>query len=688
MALETPRAKRRRRAPSEADFPSSPSRPALAVVPFENLSADPDQEYFVDGLTEDLITDLARLPSLLVIARTSCFSYKARPTKVQEIGRDLGVDYVLEGSVRRAGMRVRINVQLVDAASGHHIWADRFDRELGDVFALQDDVVRAVSASVDRTLDALASKGSAERPVPSVRPSAYDAYLRGRLAWNRRTAPDVRRAIELFEEAIRLDASSAQFHAALSQGLVLFDELSLGHPKENKSRALSAARRAVELDPTSAEAFTALGGSQVLAWDWAESRVSFDRAIALSPSAALPHHWRAHRDMAQGLVGEAVQGFERARQLDPLAAVTAVAAGFFGAFFAGEVSRARDLLDRAIELDASFVQARAFLALLLPFTGAAIEAETQATLAVEMEPESMLSRAALAFCLGRMGRTVEAERIVAAMEERALSDYVNPSLVALAHVGSARWDAALDWLERMVEVGAWTPFHLATAPMWDELRATARFREVAARMRVADRPVATWTPTISSSDRAFCREGEYWAVTYAEATCRVAHSRGMAYLAQLLAQPFRELAATFLESGHASVTGRPEDGIASDSNEDAGEMLDEQARHEYRTRIAELSTELEEAESCADTGRAELLRAQLEMLDQELRRAFGLGGRSRRAGSRAERARVNVTKAIRAAIARIRAVHPKLGDHLTRTVRTGMACAYHPDPSDRHDWRT
>lgn len=691
-------------AAGEPPAPPSPTACAVAVLPFDNVSGDPDQEYFADGMTEDLITELARLRGLVVIARHSCFVYKGKPTKVQDVGRDLGVSYVLEGSVRRAGSRVRINAQLIEAASGYHVWAERFDRELGDVFALQDDVVQAVASSVERTLGGVPARPADERAHATVNPLAYELYLRGRFAWNRRTTVDVRRAIELFEEAIRIDPGSAQFHAALAQAFTVSEENSVGSAREVARRALAVARRAVELDPDSADARTALGGCQaVMEWEFTAARANFERAIALSPSASLPHHWKAQIDMGVGRAEEALEGFARACQLDPLSPNAAVGFGFFGEFFAGNVERGRALLEEAVRLDESFMQAHACLGLLLAHAGDASGSLRHAERSRALADGAVLPQAALAYALGRAGRDAEADGLIEELERRSRSSYVTPALLAVAHAGRGRADRVLDWLERLVEVGAWTPFHLAAAPMWDAVRDSERFRAVAARMGVPqrlpgvpeslvgggaeqgrERPAPADTLPVHG---AFRKEGEFWTVEFAGRTARLGDSRGMGYLARLLERPFDEVRATWLETGDAGdAAGQIPGELATDAGDDAGELIDRRARDEYRRRAGELRAELEDAEACNDVGRAMRAREQLEMIEQELRRALGLGGRVRRAGSRAERARVNVTKAIRSAIGRIQVAHPALGAHLEAAVRTGTVCAYRPEPSRAPRW--
>jgi hypothetical protein len=325
------------------------------------------------------------------------------------------------------------------------------------------------------------------------------------------------------------------------------------------------------------------------------------------------------------------------------------------------------------------------------------EALRHAEAGIDAGDGSVLAQVASAYALARAGRETEADHVIEELEERARVGYVNPALLAVAHAGRGSSARVLDWLEQMVEMRAWSPMHLGAAPMWDDVRESERFRAVAARVRLpyrlpsratrADEAGVTRAAGDSSpSAGRFRQEGEYWTLEFAGATARVGDTRGMRYLARLLESPFQALRASWLESGPAPAPPGATEGLATDTDDDAGELLDRRSRDEYRAHVRELRAEIDDAATCNDLGRAERARAQLEAVERELRRAVGLGGRVRRAAARSERARVNVTKAIRAAIARIAASHPALGAHLEETVRTGTDCSYHPDPRRPTRW--
>ncbi len=267
---------------------------SIAVLPLDNLSGDPEQEYFADGMTEVLIASLARIGGLRVISRTSSMAYKNSDLTLPQIASELNVDAVVEGSVLRAGNRVRITTQLIRADSDEHLWSESYERGLEDVLALQSEVARAIAGEIELKLVSAHGLGG-ERPVD---PAAFEAYLKGRHHWNRRTGADLRKSIEYFETAIALDSDWALAHSGLAQAYVLlatFDPSA--RPRDSMPRARAAAERALELDDELAPAHTALAGvREFYDWDWEGAEAEFQRALELDPSYAIAHFWYAiHR---------------------------------------------------------------------------------------------------------------------------------------------------------------------------------------------------------------------------------------------------------------------------------------------------------------------------------------------------------------------------------------------------------
>jgi adenylate cyclase len=294
--------------------PPLPEQPSIAVLPFANLSGDPDQEYFADGMTDDLITDLAKLSGLLVIARNSAFVYKGRAVRVQDVGRELGVRHVLEGSVRKAGSRVRITAQLIEAASGHHLWAERYDGELADIFALQDEVTRKIVEALRVRLRP--GERAARERAPTRNPDAYDCLLRGRALSRMRTREAARRALELFERATQLDPAFALAWAELGQ--TRMNAWVLRYFEEgDRERAFEATRRAVELDPAEGLVHAVLANVLSMRGSHDEAVASARRAIAIDPGSA--RCWTVLGTVLNfdDQPEEALRALDWARRLDP-----------------------------------------------------------------------------------------------------------------------------------------------------------------------------------------------------------------------------------------------------------------------------------------------------------------------------------------------------------------------------------
>src|SRR5436190_874687 len=272
-------------APTAAPAPALPEKPSIAVLPFQNMSGDPEQEYFADGMTEDLITDLSKVSGLFVIARNSSFAYKGRSVKVQEIGRDLGVRFVLEGSVRKAGNRVRITAQLIDAASGGHLWAERFDRDLTDIFATQDEVVEKIVGALAVNLTHGEAKRLRRRGTASV--EAYETWLRARECLNRSTREGIAQARAMYHRAIELDPTYAVPHAGLAAtGVSNYVSDWTDDPAAELDQSERWARRALELDDAEPFAHMALGSVMLWRRDHDGALAEFHRMIELDPNFA------------------------------------------------------------------------------------------------------------------------------------------------------------------------------------------------------------------------------------------------------------------------------------------------------------------------------------------------------------------------------------------------------------------
>ena len=360
-------------------------RPSLAVLPFDNLSGDPEQEYFVDGMTEDLITDLSQVSGLLVIARNSVFTYKGKAVNVQQVGRELGVKYVLEGSVRRAGNRVRINAQLVSTVDSTHIWAERFDREITDVFALQDAVTRKIVTALAVRL----TQGEDERlsRANETTPEAYDMLLRGLTHLRRYTREDLREARHYFEQAIALDPDFARAHA--DYALVYANELQFGwadDPEATLEEALKHGRQGLMLDPTVREVYFALGTLYLMQRRHEDAIESDQTAIKLDPNYADAYGQMGWILTYAGRPHEALEFIGKGMRLNPRYAFFYRAALAHAYFHLKRYDEAAEALETVVQLNPQFLYGRLYLAATYSQMGRLEDAEWEAAEIVTLEP--------------------------------------------------------------------------------------------------------------------------------------------------------------------------------------------------------------------------------------------------------------------------------------------------------------
>jgi adenylate cyclase len=301
--------------PAEKPALSLPTIPSIAVLPFTNMSSNPQQEYFSDGITDDIITALSRLPGLFVIARTSTFTYKGKAVRVQDVSRELGVRYVLEGSVRKAGNQVRITAQLVDATTGDHLWADHYDRPLGDIFALQDEIVRRIVATANLQV-ALVNVPKVMVTQRTDNPDAYDHYLRAVEFFNLRKEGD-EKARQMLEKAIELDPKYSDAYREL--GYVDYMEMisQLGHDPHGFDRSIEMEQKAIALDSSNAGAFAILSESYIAKGQYDLGRAALEHALALEPNSALGYSALAVTLTSSGRPAEAVAAAQKAARLDP-----------------------------------------------------------------------------------------------------------------------------------------------------------------------------------------------------------------------------------------------------------------------------------------------------------------------------------------------------------------------------------
>jgi serine/threonine-protein kinase len=458
--------------------------PSLAVLPFENLSGDTENEFLSDGITEEILTQLSRRRTIRVCARASSFAFRRQQTDVRLIGERLGVRHLLMGSVRRAANRLRVTAQLVDASDGFQRWSERYDRTVDDVFAIQDEIGASIAQALDVTLL------GREIPMPAVdRPArldVYDAYLRGRFLWNRRTEESTRRSIECFSHAITRDSRYANAHAGLADAWVTLAIYGSAPPDEAMNAARAAAETALSLDPGLAEARTVLG--LVLAaheWQWSAAERAFREAIALNPQYPPAFQGLASVCLTpRGDIDGAVAAMQTALALDPLSPVMRTTLSSV-LLYAGRALEAIDAARQVLELDPHFAPAYFFLAQAAVDAGQTDVALSAAERAVALSGSSSESLAVLALVSAETGDATRARTTRADLEERASSRYVSPTHLALAALATGESERAVDYLEEAATVRApdviWTPVRPGFAP----LRGQPRFEALVQRLGLA-----------------------------------------------------------------------------------------------------------------------------------------------------------------------------------------------------------
>jgi serine/threonine-protein kinase len=453
---------------------------SLAVLPLANLSRDPEQEYFADGMTEALITDLSKIGALRVISRTSAMRYKGTDKSIPEIARELNVDAIVEGSVLRVGERVRITAQLIHATTDEHLWAESYDRILSDVLALQSDVARAIAQEIKIKLTPQ-ERARLARPG-RLNPEAHDAYLRGRFHWNKRTEAAVKKAIEYFQQAIESDPGYAMAYVGLADSYNILGYYAMLPPKESFPKTKAAALRALELDNTLGEAHTSLGNAICYYdWDWLAAEKEFKRALELNPRYPVAHLWYAFFLTGRGHHAEALSHARQAEQLDPLSVLVMALVGWL-AYYARKYDEAMEQCQKAIEMDPSFAPAHSWLSMALEQRGRYQEAIEESQKAVTFSGGSPHYRASLAYAYAVSGGVDEAYKVLDELNGLSGRMYVSPYYRAEIHAGLGERKEALAWLEKAYEERANLLVFLQVEPRLDPLRDDPQFQDLLRRM--------------------------------------------------------------------------------------------------------------------------------------------------------------------------------------------------------------
>jgi TolB-like protein/Flp pilus assembly protein TadD len=457
---------------------------SIAVLPFDNLSRDPDNAYFAEGVQEEILTRLARVADLKVISRTSTQGFKSAPSDLRDIAKQLGVMHILEGSVQKANDQVRVNVQLINTATDAHLWADTYDRKLTDIFAVESEIAKSIADTLRAKLNSSAEHVLASRPTENS--EAHELYLKGRYFWNRRTGANLQKAVDYFERAIEKDPKYALAYSGLADCHVLlpvYPELGT-YPRDEMPKALAAAHKAVELDDTLAEAHTSLGRALASDLQLSAAISEFKRAIELNPSYATARQWFGECLQSQGRVKDALAELKRAQEVDPLSLVNNALVGF-ALDTVGQSDEAIAQLHRTIEMDPSFANSHAMLGNVLEHKGHLQEASVEYEKANSLNADPInLAQLARAYVL--VGRKAEAQQLWDKLKSLSQRQYVPAYSMALVQSAFGDKDEAIRLLEKSYEDHA--PFDSSDLG-WilidhrlDPLRSDPRFKKLITRI--------------------------------------------------------------------------------------------------------------------------------------------------------------------------------------------------------------
>jgi serine/threonine-protein kinase len=445
---------------------------SIAVLPFENLSGNPENAYFTDGIQEEILMRLAKIADLRVVSRTSTVRYKSSPDNLRGIATQLGVANVLEGSVQRTADRVHVNVQLIKAASDAHLWAEAYDRKLTDIFAVESEIAKTIAETLQARLT-----GSEERAI-SVKPTAnFDAhqlYLKGRYLWNRRTGENLKKALAYFQQAAEKDPTYALAYAGMADACILIPIYAAGTPQDYLPRARAAAQKAVELDDTLAEAHNSLAAVFSYDFEFDQAAKEHERAISLNPNYATAHQWYGQVLAAVGEFDRAIAEEKRALELDPVSPIISANLGVVYTR-ARRYDEAIAQLRETVEMHPEFYWAHRFLGWALELKGATSEAIGEYHKAFELSDDPVVL-ALLAHADVSVGKQHEARQILAQLTEEAKVRYVPAYAFAVIHLALGEKDQALDWLEKAArDHDGFYSNSIKVDPYLDPLRGDPRF---------------------------------------------------------------------------------------------------------------------------------------------------------------------------------------------------------------------
>jgi TolB-like protein/Tfp pilus assembly protein PilF len=464
-----------------------PDKHRVAVLPLANISPDTKDEYFAEGMTEELISTLSKIGGLRVIARTSIMQYKGGNKEIAEIGRELKVGTILEGSVRKTANKLRITVQLIDVQTQEHLWSQDYDRELEDVFAIQSDIAQRVAEALRMQLLAGEIRQIEKKATENL--EAYTSYLKGRFYWNKRTPEGMEKGVAYFEQAIANDPNYAPGYAGLADCYALLGSGEYGVllPKLAMPKAKAHALKALAIDNTLAEAHAALANvTMVYDWNWLAAEKEFTRAIELNPSYATAHHWYALCLATSGRLEEATAEMKKAQELDPLSLVINLDVGLHF-YFARQYDQAIAQYRKTLEMDPNFVLAHLTLGLAYVQKARFEEAIAEFQQAMTLSGESAVVAALLGYAHAASGQKDNARRILDELTERSQQGYIPSYLMALIYTGLGEKENAFEWLEKAYEERSNLLIYLKADPILDSLRSDPRFTTLLKTVGFAER---------------------------------------------------------------------------------------------------------------------------------------------------------------------------------------------------------
>jgi TolB-like protein/Flp pilus assembly protein TadD len=456
--------------------PAIPSK-SIAVLPFENLSEEKGNEYFAEGVQDEILARLAKVADLKVVSRTSTQHYKSSPDNLPQIAKQLGVANILEGTVQKSGTQVRVNVQLINALTDAHLWAEIYDRKLTDIFKVESDIAKTIAETLQARLTDSEVHALATRPTENS--EAHQLYLKGRYFWNKTTAEDIKKAIDYFNRAIGVDPNYALAYVGLADAYLLLPFITGGLPQDCYPKAKAAAQKALEIDATLGEAHIALGEAlRVYDFDYAQASTEFRRGLQLNPNYANGHWRHSWLLAALGRFDEAFAEMKRAAELDPLSLIINTDLGYLYAV-TGRYDQAIAQLRRTLEIHPNFYYAHGTLGQAFEFNGSLDAALTEYRKTRELTDDPFVL-AELAHVYAVSGNKTEARKFLNEMNEVAKHRYVEAYAFAIVYLALGEKEEALRWLEKSYQdhAGADLAF-IRIDPLLAPLRGDPRFEKLA-----------------------------------------------------------------------------------------------------------------------------------------------------------------------------------------------------------------